>query len=331
MRRSASSGPAARRQPLASGARSLTGGTVAFDVVYTLGSSASSPNPSRARPTTTCSPSPGAPRRSASTPSSAATTTCVMGRRRAACPGPTDAWITLAGLARDTSTIRLGTLVTPATFRTPRRAGDQRRQGRPDERRPRRARPRRGLVRGGARGLRVPVPVDSASASTVSPSSWRSSPDCGRPARASVSTSPAQHVVLHDSPAPPQAGAAAGADHRRRRRAARGRRSWPPASPPSSTCRSARSSSSSSNEAGWSTACAAIGRDPATLVFSTALTACGRHDRGRGVAPGGGESQLARASAPYRRRRDDRRGGRNDAEVAGCRRRADVSAGARPR
>jgi alkanesulfonate monooxygenase len=34
-------------------------------------------------------------------------------------PGPTDAWITLAGLARDTSTIRLGTLVTAATFRFP--------------------------------------------------------------------------------------------------------------------------------------------------------------------------------------------------------------------
>jgi len=34
-------------------------------------------------------------------------------------PGPTDAWITLAGLARETSTIRLGTLVTAATFRHP--------------------------------------------------------------------------------------------------------------------------------------------------------------------------------------------------------------------
>ena len=34
-------------------------------------------------------------------------------------PGSTDAWITLAGLARDTSTIRLGTLVSPATFRLP--------------------------------------------------------------------------------------------------------------------------------------------------------------------------------------------------------------------
>ena len=34
-------------------------------------------------------------------------------------PGPTDAWITLAGLARDTTTIRLGTLVSPVTFRLP--------------------------------------------------------------------------------------------------------------------------------------------------------------------------------------------------------------------
>ncbi|MFT4011102.1 MAG: LLM class F420-dependent oxidoreductase [Nocardioidaceae bacterium] len=34
-------------------------------------------------------------------------------------PGPSDAWITLAGLARDTRTIRLGTLMTSATFRHP--------------------------------------------------------------------------------------------------------------------------------------------------------------------------------------------------------------------
>lgn len=34
-------------------------------------------------------------------------------------PGPTDAWVTLAGLARDTTTIRLGTLVTAGTFRLP--------------------------------------------------------------------------------------------------------------------------------------------------------------------------------------------------------------------
>lgn len=34
-------------------------------------------------------------------------------------PGPTDAWTTLAGLARETSSIRLGTLVSPVTFRPP--------------------------------------------------------------------------------------------------------------------------------------------------------------------------------------------------------------------
>src|SRR3712207_3742213 len=34
-------------------------------------------------------------------------------------PGPTDAWVTLAGLARETDRIRLGTLMTAATFRLP--------------------------------------------------------------------------------------------------------------------------------------------------------------------------------------------------------------------
>ena len=34
-------------------------------------------------------------------------------------PGPTDAWTTLAGLARETRGIRLGTLVSSATFRLP--------------------------------------------------------------------------------------------------------------------------------------------------------------------------------------------------------------------
>jgi F420-dependent oxidoreductase-like protein len=34
-------------------------------------------------------------------------------------PGPTDAWLTLAGIARETDRIRLGTMVTSATFRLP--------------------------------------------------------------------------------------------------------------------------------------------------------------------------------------------------------------------
>ena len=42
-----------------------------------------------------------------------------MGGHVSGLPGPSDAWITLAGLARETSTIRLGTLVNSATFRNP--------------------------------------------------------------------------------------------------------------------------------------------------------------------------------------------------------------------
>src|SRR5262245_35737563 len=42
----------------------------------------------------------------------------VMGEASGA-PGPTDSWVTLGGLARETSHIRLGTLVTSATFRLP--------------------------------------------------------------------------------------------------------------------------------------------------------------------------------------------------------------------
>jgi alkanesulfonate monooxygenase len=42
-----------------------------------------------------------------------------MGTHFSGLPGPSDAWITLAGIARETSTIRLGTLVNSATFRQP--------------------------------------------------------------------------------------------------------------------------------------------------------------------------------------------------------------------
>jgi len=42
-----------------------------------------------------------------------------MGSRVDGLPGPTDAWVTLAALARETSRIRLGTLVSPVTFRSP--------------------------------------------------------------------------------------------------------------------------------------------------------------------------------------------------------------------
>ncbi len=39
--------------------------------------------------------------------------------RRGPLPGPTDAWVTLGALARETTRVRLGTLVSSATFRSP--------------------------------------------------------------------------------------------------------------------------------------------------------------------------------------------------------------------
>src|SRR6478609_4481405 len=43
----------------------------------------------------------------------------LRGSAGAGLPGPTDAWTTLAGLARETSRVRLGTLVSSVTFRQP--------------------------------------------------------------------------------------------------------------------------------------------------------------------------------------------------------------------
>lgn len=73
-------------------------------------------------------------------------------------PGPTDAWITLAGLARETKRIRLGTLMTAGTFRFPGVLAiqvaqvDQMSGGRVELGLGSR------LVRAGAQGLRHPLP-----------------------------------------------------------------------------------------------------------------------------------------------------------------------------
>ena len=268
---------------------------------------------------------------SASTPSSAATTTWRWAvPTPAGLPGPTDAWITLAGLARDTSTIRLGTLVTSATFRLPGLLAisvanvDQMSGGRVE------LGLGAGWYRERARGVR---PSRSRTLAErfdrleeqleVITGLWQTPP--GRAFRLRRQARGAARLT-----GAPQAGAAAGADHHRRRRAGAGRRRWPPASPPSSTCRSARSSGSSSNASGWSRR--------ARRSDATRRRSCSRRPSPRAVgatrpsvAPARRRvgSSLER-SAPYRRRRHDRRGGRNDAEVAGGRRRADVSAGPRP-
>lgn len=74
--------------------------------------------PQQGAATTTSSASPEPPRSSGTTPSSGLTTTLVMGDHDGL-PGPTDAWVSLAGLARETPRIRLGTLLSPSTFRGP--------------------------------------------------------------------------------------------------------------------------------------------------------------------------------------------------------------------
>ncbi len=88
-------------------------------------------------------------------------------------PGPadlptTDAWTVLAGIARETSTIRLGALVSPVTYRLPGPFAkivptvDEMSGG------PGRRRPRDGLARAGAPAPGHPVSADRANGRTCS-------------------------------------------------------------------------------------------------------------------------------------------------------------------
>ena len=119
-------------------------------------------------------------------------------------PGPTDAWITLAGLARDTERIRLGTLVTAATFRSPGPARDLRRPGR---RHVRAAGWSSGSAAGGTTRSTRPTASPSRrspSGSSASRSSSPSSPACGRRRSARRSRSTAPTISCVDSPALPK-------------------------------------------------------------------------------------------------------------------------------
>ena len=118
-------------------------------------------------------------------------------------PGPTDAWTTLAGLARETTRIRLGTLVTLGHVPPARAAGHHGGPGRRHERRAGGARPRCRLVRGRAQGLRDPLSADTGSASSGSRSSWPSSPGCG-PMPPATFRYDGTHYQLSDSPALPK-------------------------------------------------------------------------------------------------------------------------------
>ena len=87
--------------------------------------------------------------------------------------GALDAWTTLAALGAVTTTLRLGTLVSPATFRHPSVLAKAVVTADHVSGRPGRARSRRRLARARARGLRVPVPGARASGWTSSRSSCR--------------------------------------------------------------------------------------------------------------------------------------------------------------
>ena len=73
-------------------------------------------------------------------------------------PGPTDAWMTLAGLARETKRIQPRHAGEPRDVPAARRSRHRGRTGRRDVGGQGRAGPRRRLVRGRARGVRDPLP-----------------------------------------------------------------------------------------------------------------------------------------------------------------------------
>ena len=189
-------------------------------------------------------------------------------------PGPTDAWITLAGLARDTSTIRLGTLVTSATFRLPGPlAGrvaevDQMSGGRVEL----------GLGAGwyereheaygipfpplGERFDRLEEQLEVITGFWSTPVGERFDHRRRRLARRRLAGAP-------------QAGAGRRrADHRRRRRPDSAHRRWRPASPPSSTPRSCTLERFVEQRERVAAPAPSIGRDADELVYSAALVAC---------------------------------------------------------
>lgn len=164
-------------------------------------------------------------------------------------PGPTDAWVTLGALARETSRIRLGTLVTAATFRLPGPLDiavaqvDEMSGGRVEL----------GLGSGWYEAEHTAYGIDFpplGSASTVTRSSSRSSPGCGRPPRARPSPSQGSTTGSSTPPPSPSRCSAQVRPSSSAAAAPAGLRPWPPGSRPSSTCRSPPSSASPPNATG---------------------------------------------------------------------------------
>ena len=130
-------------------------------------------------------------------------------------PGPTDAWLTLAGLARETSRIRLGTLVTSATFRLPGPLAASVAQVSHDVGRPCRARPRLRVVRAGAHGVRRAVPPARRTVRATGGATGDHHRACGTTPVGDLFTHQGKHYSLTRQPGAAQAGRS-GADHRRR-------------------------------------------------------------------------------------------------------------------
>ena len=185
-------------------------------------------------------------------------------------PGPTDAWVTLAGLARDTSTIRLGTLMTSVTFRHPgvlaiSVAGvDQMSGGRVEL----------GLGAGwyeaehAAYGI-LPAP---ASASNGSRRRWRSSPGCGTRRRRHDFEGPALPAHGLAGAAQARAVAAPAGAGRRQGPAAHPRPGGPVRRRVQHPVRVGRLHDEAVRPV--RDACAEAGRDPGSLVYSNALVLC---------------------------------------------------------
>ena len=94
--------------------------------------------------------------------------------------GSLDAWTTLAGARRRDRADPARNARLAGDVPARRRAGEERRHGRPHLGRPRRARHRRRLVRGGARRVRLPVPDRARAGGAADASSSRRSCATGR-------------------------------------------------------------------------------------------------------------------------------------------------------
>ena len=153
-------------------------------------------------------------------------------------PGPTDSWVTLGGIARETD-------IDPARhdghlgdLPLSRAAGDLGGPGRRDERRPCRIGHRRGLVRGRAPGVRHPVPAAGRTVRAAARATRHHHRAVDHARRRDVRL---RRHALHGrrlARAAQAGSAAASADRHRRRTAPSGRRRSRRSSPPSSTCRS---------------------------------------------------------------------------------------------